>query len=64
MSNAAKIKWAATILISICIYLIPVNEVFTFEMRAFLVATVFSLSLAAFELVPNMLEVYCCRFCM
>ena len=55
MSNAAKIKWAATILISICIYLIPVNEVFTFEMRAFLVATVFSLSLAAFELVPNML---------
>ncbi len=55
MSNAAKIKWAATILISICIYVIPVNEVFTFEMRAFLVATVFSLSLAAFELVPNML---------
>lgn len=55
MSNAAKIKWAATILISICIYLIPVNDIFTFEMRAFLVATVFSLSLAAFELVPNML---------
>ena len=55
MSNAAKIKWAATILISICIYLIPVNDSFTFEMRAFLVATVFSLSLAAFELVPNML---------
>ncbi len=35
--------------------MIPVNDIFTFEMRAFLVATVFSLSLAAFELVPNML---------
>ena len=55
MSNATKIKWAAAILMPICIQLIPVNEVFTFEMRAFLVATVFVLSLAAFELLPNML---------
>lgn len=39
----------------ICIYLIPVNDIFTFEMRAFLVATVFVLSLAAFELLPNLL---------
>ena len=55
MSNATKIKWVAAILMPICIYLIPVNDVFTFEMRAFLVATVFVLSLAAFELLPNML---------
>ena len=55
MSNATKIKWVAAILMPICIQLIPVNEVFTFEMRAFLVATVFVLSLAAFELLPNML---------
>lgn len=56
MSNTVtKIKWLAAILMPVCIYLIPVNDVFTFEMRAFLVATVFVLSLAAFELAPNLL---------
>ena len=55
MTNATKIKWIAAILMPICIYLIPVNDIFTFEMRAFLVATVFVLSLAAFELLPNLL---------
>lgn len=55
MSNATKIKWVAAILIPICFQMIPITDVFTVEMRAFLVATVFCLSLAAFELVPNML---------
>ncbi len=55
MTNATKIKWIAAILMPICIYLIPVNDIFTFEIRAFLVATVFVLSLAAFELLPNLL---------
>ena len=55
MTNAAKIKWVAAILLPLCFQMIPVTDVFTVEMRAFLVATVFCLSLAAFELVPNML---------
>lgn len=32
-----------------------INEVFTFEMREFLVATIFVILLAAFELLPNLL---------
>lgn len=55
MPNATKIKWAAAILMPIGICLIPAGEVFTFEMRSFLAATVFVLSLAAFELLPNLL---------
>ena len=55
MSNATKIKWVAAILIPICFQMIPITDVFTVEMRAFLVATVFVLSLAAFELLPNLL---------
>lgn len=55
MSNVTKMKWVAAILLPICIYFIPVNDVFTFEMRAFLVATVFVILLAAFELLPNLL---------
>ncbi len=55
MSNATKIKWVVAILIPICFQLIPITDVFTVEMRAFLVATVFVLSLAAFELLPNLL---------
>ena len=53
--NVVAIKWAAAIIIPICFQLIPVNDVFTAPMRAFLVATTFVLSLAAFELMPNFL---------
>lgn len=55
MTNATKIKWVAAILLPLCFQMLPVTDIFTVEMRAFLVATVFVLSLAAFELVPNML---------
>lgn len=56
MSNiAVKMKWLAAIVMPICIQMIPINDVFTEPMRAFLVATVFVLSLAAFELLPNLL---------
>lgn len=55
MSNAVKIKWLAAFLIPICVQLIPINEVFTVEMRGFLVATIFVILLAAFELLPNLL---------
>lgn len=54
--NAVNLlKWAAVLIISAGIYLIPVNDVFTLEMRNFLVATLFSLLLAAFEIFPVML---------
>jgi len=55
MSNAVKIKWLAAILIPICVQMVPTNEVFIFEMREFLVATIFVILLAAFELLPNLL---------
>ena len=53
--NVVAIKWAAAIIIPLCFQLIPVNDIFTAPMRAFLVATSFVLSLAAFELMPNFL---------
>lgn len=53
--NVVAIKWAAAIIIPLCFQLIPVNDIFTEPMRAFLVATSFVLSLAAFELMPNFL---------
>ncbi len=54
-SKVAAIKWTAAIVLAVVILLIPTNDVFTVQMRAFLGATVFMLSLAAFELLPNML---------
>lgn len=53
--NVVAIKWAAAIILAIACYMIPINDVFTAPMRAFLVATVFVLLLAAFELLPNFL---------
>lgn len=56
MSNiAVKIKWFAAIGIPVFIQLIPINDVFTEPMRAFLVATTFVILLAAFELLPVLL---------
>ena len=53
--NVVAIKWIAAIVMSVLFQLIPTNDVFTAPMRAFLVATVLVLSLAAFELLPNLL---------
>lgn len=53
--NVVAIKWVAAIILAIACYMIPINDVFTAPMRAFLVATVFVLLLAAFELLPNFL---------
>lgn len=53
--NVVAIKWIAAIVLAVLCQLIPVGDVFTVQMRAFLVATVFVLSLAALELLPNFL---------
>lgn len=53
--NVVAIKWLGAILLAIGCWMIPVNDVFTAPMRSFLVATIFVLLLAAFELLPNFL---------
>ncbi|MDO4281144.1 MAG: hypothetical protein Q4C56_05885 [Peptococcaceae bacterium] len=55
LSRVVAVKWAAAIILPALFWLIPVGDVFTLPMRSFLVATVFVLSLAAFELLPNLL---------
>lgn len=50
-----SMKWAATILVPLCIQFMPVTENFTLPMREFLVSTTFVIFLAAFELLPVML---------
>lgn len=46
------IKWIVTFAIPISIWMIPVNDVYTKPMSAFLAATTFCIMLAAFELLP------------
>ena len=47
------IKWAISILVPIIILLIPVNAVFTSQMRTFFAITVCGLFVIAFEFFDN-----------
>jgi len=55
MSIGTKIKWLITIVLPIILMIIPINDVYTVEIRGFLTATVFFICLAAFELIPVLL---------
>lgn len=52
LSTGTKIKWIFTIVLPILLYLIPTNEIYTSAIRAFIVATIFFICLAAFDLIP------------
>lgn len=51
LTKVEKIKWVITILIPTIIFLIPTNDMYTNDMRLFLVITVAAILLVAFELV-------------
>lgn len=59
VSKQTMIKWIITIVIPLIVYLFPTNEVYTNQMRLFIVSTVFFLLILAFELfdviVPSVL---------
>lgn len=55
MSTATKIKWIVTITLPILFMLIPTNEIYTAQLRAYLAATIFFICLAALELIPVLL---------
>lgn len=58
MQEAKRItilKWAITLLIPLMIYLIPVNELFTAQIRIFIVITIFGILLCVFEFFNELL---------
>ena len=52
---AILLKWLVSFLLPLIIYLLPTNETYTAPMQGFLVATIFFICLAAFELLPVLL---------
>ena len=54
-TRANLIKWAVTVFLPLAFLAIPVNAVYTAQMRSFFVITVFSLCIIAFELVDLMI---------
>ena len=53
--NAKVVKWAIIILIPVIILLIPVNNVFTWQIRLFSAATFCTILMFAFEVLPNLI---------
>lgn len=53
MDKGAMAKWAVTILLSVVVACIPLNDVYTSEMRWFFVVTIFNILLLAFGLLPT-----------
>lgn len=49
MSKATKIKWIVTIALTLAVYLIPTNDIYTKQISLFFTVTVFGLLLMAFE---------------
>ena len=49
-TRANLIKWIVTVFLPLTFLAIPVNTVYTTQMRSFFVITVFSLCIIAFEL--------------
>lgn len=54
IDKGAAIKWAVTILLALCICLVPTNAIFTSVIRMFLATTVFFILIVAFELMDFM----------
>ncbi len=54
-TRANLIKWIVTVFLPLTFLAIPVNTVYTTQMRSFFVITVFSLCIIAFELVDLMI---------
>lgn len=52
MNKFTMIKWAISIGLSAIFAIIPQQGFYTYELKSFMVITVFSLALAAFEIVP------------
>lgn len=53
--NAKVVKWAIIILIPVIILLIPINDVFTWQIRLFSAATFCTILMFAFEVLPNLI---------
>lgn len=53
-NRSTLIKWIICLIVSMCIYLIPLSETYTASMRAFFVVTMFSILVMAFELLHTM----------
>lgn len=55
LSRSEKIGWIVTVLLGLVCLVIPEQGIYTAQVKWFMAITVFSLSLAAFELVPNIM---------
>lgn len=51
LTKSEKIKWFMTVLVPVFIYFIPTNDLYTNDMRLFLVITIAAILVVAFELV-------------
>ncbi len=60
LTKAEKIKWFMTVLVPVLIYLIPTNDLYTTDMRLFLVITVAAILLVAFELIDIIISSFLC----
>ena len=53
--NEKLVKWVVTILIPVIILLIPVNDVFTWQIKFFSASTLCAILMFAFEILPNLI---------
>ena len=53
INKGLVLKWLITVIVPIIIWMIPVTEAFTPQIKTFLVITVFSIFTIAFELMPT-----------
>lgn len=49
-----KMKWLISIILPLCILLVPLSERYTWELRIFLMITIFAIMLVAFDLVDSL----------
>ena len=57
MSKNEIIKWLITFALTLIVVLIPTGDLYTEKMKLFVIITVFSLSVIAFEFLPNVVMV-------
>lgn len=55
MTKKDMMAWAITVILALACLIVPEQGIYTHEVKLFLAITVFCLSLAAFEVVPNMI---------
>lgn len=53
MDKTTMIKWLISVFCTACIFLVPLSEAYTSQMRSFFVITVFSLFIMGFEFFDN-----------